>query len=339
MDLDRQSIEKRDFPIGRRGYDPEAVDEHLTVIAGEVESLRRAARTRPAGTPSLAAAASAQVQAIVEAAETTAAEIERQADDEGRRVRQEAERAAGQTRDEAVERARSHVESVSNATSLMLQRVDAMESELAALVESLRTGANRLTADLALLEGNMGDLYDASGRGRAALSPAAQAFELEEAGEELEAEAVVEREPSQRLVADEDEPEPVIEPEAEVEAEPEPYVPEPEPQPYVPEPEPEPEAYVIEPEPEPEAYVIEPEPEPEPERLRPEPAAARAPEPAPAAAASGGDQADLDGARLIALNMALNGQSREEADRYLADNFDIADRQTLLDEVYSAVDG
>ena len=42
----------------------------------------------------------------------------------------------------------------------MLQRVDAMESELGALVESLRTGANRLSADLSLLSGNMGELYD-----------------------------------------------------------------------------------------------------------------------------------------------------------------------------------
>jgi hypothetical protein len=37
--------------------------------------------------------------------------------------------------------------------------------------------------------------------------------------------------------------------------------------------------------------------------------------------------------------MALNGQSREEADRYLADNFDLADRETLLDEVYASVQG
>ena len=44
----------------------------------------------------------------------------------------------------------------------MLQRVDAMESELGALVESLRTGANRLTADLTLLTGNMGELRGAA---------------------------------------------------------------------------------------------------------------------------------------------------------------------------------
>ena len=57
-----------------------------------------------------------------------------------------------------------------------------------------------------------------------------------------------------------------------------------------------------------------------------------------AAAAAQGASADLDGARLIALNMALNGQPREEADRYLAENFDIPDRDALLDEVYAAVE-
>jgi hypothetical protein len=36
--------------------------------------------------------------------------------------------------------------------------------------------------------------------------------------------------------------------------------------------------------------------------------------------------------------MALNGQDRAETDRYLAENFDLADRQRLLDEVYASVD-
>jgi hypothetical protein len=64
---------------------------------------------------------------------------------------------------------------------------------------------------------------------------------------------------------------------------------------------------------------------------------------APAAAAvaegtsAGGG--DLDGARLIALNMALNGQSREDADRYLAAHFESIDRLKLIDEVYAAIEG
>ena len=37
----------------------------------------------------------------------------------------------------------------------------------------------------------------------------------------------------------------------------------------------------------------------------------------------GGDGEDTEGARLIALNMALNGTPREETDRYLAENFEL----------------
>ena len=48
---------------------------------------------------------------------------------------------------------------------------------------------------------------------------------------------------------------------------------------------------------------------------------------------------DIEGARLIALNMALNGTPREETDRYLAENFELDDRAALLDEVYSSVEG
>ena len=43
MALERQEIEKRDFPIGRRGYDPDAVDRHLREIAEEVAELREQA--------------------------------------------------------------------------------------------------------------------------------------------------------------------------------------------------------------------------------------------------------------------------------------------------------
>jgi hypothetical protein len=47
----------------------------------------------------------------------------------------------------------------------------------------------------------------------------------------------------------------------------------------------------------------------------------------------------LDGARLIALNMALNGDSRAAIDRYLAEHYELGDRQKLLDEVFAAVEG
>jgi hypothetical protein len=54
-------------------------------------------------------------------------------------------------------------------------------------------------------------------------------------------------------------------------------------------------------------------------------------------ASAGGS--DVDGARLIALNMALNGESRADTERYLAENFQLPDRLKLIDEVYSAIEG
>jgi hypothetical protein len=44
---------------------------------------------------------------------------------------------------------------------------------------------------------------------------------------------------------------------------------------------------------------------------------------------------DVGAARLLALNMALNGMEREELDRHIAELFDIDDRTGLLDDVYS----
>ncbi|MDQ3721900.1 MAG: DivIVA domain-containing protein, partial [Actinomycetota bacterium] len=272
--LDRQTIERKDFPIGRRGYEPEAVDEHLARLAREVDALKRTKASAEPAAPaegrrsgeSLASVASSQVQAIVEAAEASAAAIEREAQEQAEQSAQDAARDAQRIRDEAVERSQEHVGKVHEATSLMLQRVDAMESELGALVESLRTGANRLNADLSLLSGNMGELYEAAGRPSADTLPAAPIVEDVTIVDEADAVEQVED---------------VVEP----------------------------------------APIAPAEPD----------------------TGSDGDTAaadeEIEGARLIALNMALNGQPRAETDKYLEENFDLSDRDALLDEVYATVEG
>jgi len=79
--------------------------------------------------------------------------------------------------------------------------------------------------------------------------------------------------------------------------------------------------------------------EAKPVAAAPKPPAAAKPKPAAVAAASDPAGEDTEGARLIALNMALNGEPREDTDKYLEENFDLADRAALLDEVYSSVDG
>ncbi len=281
MALDRQSIEKRDFPIGRRGYDPDAVDTHLGDIAAEMEDLRRQSRER---TGNLAAIASEQVRSIVEAAEHSAAEIARQAEADAREIREGADEEARSSREQATEQARDYVGKVAEASTELLGRVDAMESELGQLVETLRTGANRLNADLQLLQGNLAEVSDATGAGRR--------FE----------------------------PEPGSEPATDATA------------------------GVAGPSPAPPEALAEEELADEPEAVGAEPEAIDAEaetdedlEPVPADG-SGGDD-DAEGARLVALNMALNGSSRDETDQYLSEHFTLADRAGLLDEVYATVEG
>jgi hypothetical protein len=99
-------------------------------------------------------------------------------------------------------------------------------------------------------------------------------------------------------------------------------------------PSPAPQAPPAAPEPAPEpAPVAATPPEPEPEPASP-PTSAE-PEQEPKQPVPG----DLDGARLVALNMALNGESRADTERYLAENFELPDRLKLIDEVYAAVEG
>ena len=250
MALDRQRIERKDFPIGRRGYDPDAVDTHLAALADEVDELKRQSRRR---TETLAAAASEQVRAIVEAAETSAAEIQRQAEEEATEIRTEAAGEARSTREQATSQAREYVGRVSESTSTMLQRLEAMESELGTLIEALKTGGNRLNADLQLLENNLEEVRDAvAPRPRFEPEPPARGgFEREFESAKFHGDA-----------------------------------------------------------------------------LTTETAAS----PPPAAA-----EDDDEDARLVALNMALSNVSREETERYLAENFRLHDLRGLVDEVYASL--
>ncbi len=63
----------------------------------------------------------------------------------------------------------------------MLQRLDAMESELTTLIGALRTGSNRLNADLQLLEGNFDEVRGSVGsRAHFENEPAAAEPELDD---------------------------------------------------------------------------------------------------------------------------------------------------------------
>jgi DivIVA domain-containing protein len=77
--------------------------------------------------------------------------------------------------------------------------------------------------------------------------------------------------------------------------------------------------------------VVAPEPPPEPAPAPPAP-----PAPTSVEAPKNGDSA---AARIVALDMALSGTPREDAEQYLAENYDVPDRAALLDEVYAAAGG
>jgi cell division septum initiation protein DivIVA len=274
--LDRQSIERRDFPVGEHGYAPAAVDAHLSALATEVEQLKQTSGR----SETLAASASGRVHAIIEAAETSAAEIQRAAEDEARGIRdqanhdahaarEQANHDAHAAREQAAEEARGYLGRVSEATNAMMQRLDAIHQEFGALMEATRAGSARLHADVQQLEIDL-----ARAREGVIPPPGAQA--------PTAAEPALGHGP---------EPSGASAPEAAEFAE-----------------------------------IVG-----SGETISPDPGEAQA---------VGGDGSDdAEGARLIALNMALNGTPREETARYLSENFQLADAGGLLDEVYASVEG
>jgi cell division septum initiation protein DivIVA len=264
MEIDRQAIERRDFPISRRGYDPATVDAHLRALASEVEELER--RHVAGAQSSLATAASSQVQSILQAAETAAADIEREAQQRAEEVRGEADRDARRTREEAIAKAREHAASIAQATNVLLERVTSLDGEASALLGRLREGAERLARDLSALDTNMGALYEASSGSAGARTHA----------------------PLQRPTA-----------------------------------------------------PVPPAESPADATVAGREAPARSPSELEGAADAGKSRdngGDIDGARLVALNMALSGEPRAATERYLAEHFQLSERDKLIDEVYAAIE-
>jgi DivIVA domain-containing protein len=235
--LDRDDIERRDFPTVRRGYDPAAVDAHLRKVADELDRLGQPA---PAPPSSLAAGASEQVRTILEAAEAGAAQLR-----------------AG-----AGEEARGHVERVEVAANEMVARLGRLQGELDRLLEALKTSAGVLSEGLLDL--------------RARVEEMGGTVEVPEPVDVSHAEhrASAESPASDQQPSADEQP------------------------------------------------VAEEEPAAE-EPAAEEPSTARS--------------TDEEGARLAALELALSGRPREEAERYLAEHFELADPAALLDDVYTRI--
>lgn len=255
MALDRQSIARRDFPAARRGYDPAAVDRHLAAVADEVEELRR--RSTPGA--ALAGQTSEQVRAIIEAAEAGAAGI----------------------REGATADAREHVARVAKAADGLRERIDALERELTAVLGALRTGADRVRADL-------DDLAEGTGRLVATVAGAEASGGFPVGAPEPIAPSALGATLGQAAAAAPDD--------AEVEEDPAP------------------------------AAVVE--------------APAEAADPVTVdsdtdAAGPVGRSTDVAGARIVALQWAMDGRPRSETDAYLAEHYDLPDRAALLEQVYA----
>jgi DivIVA domain-containing protein len=311
VDLDRHYIERNDFAAARRGYDPDEVDRHLSEIADAVNELKRSSK-RPA--TSLAATAADQVRGIVEAAERSATDIQEQAEAEAKRIVDDATSRSRETREKADAEAVQRVSQAEEATERMLERTNGVESEIdrllsemraaaGNLVENLRSSATSLNVELTSIReeyaGVRESRLETSGRPNRG---AAAAVTPEPDVDEAD-DGPVDAEPE--VVAE------VVEVEEtairEVPADEDLETAE--------------EAAVDE---------LEAEPDEEEEEAPAEPAR------------SGGGGRSIrgaEGARLIALNMALNGTPRDETARYLSQNFDLDDQDSLLDEVYARVGG
>ena len=274
MALDRNSIQRKDFSVSRRGYDPAEVDAHLSAVADEVAT----AQAQPRGGESLASSASDHVRTIIEAAEGSAAQI-----------RREAEEDAIQTRRRAEEDARK----VSASSAEVLEQLEAARRQLDSVIESLRADGPA---------GKNGGGLGQEASAAAAAEHSVPAAEPAVAHAPPPAEPVAERavpgaQPiAQHAAAAADDTAAAADDTADTTAADDVTA----------------------------ARNVAPGDAAEPSE--------------PAAPASGRASSDAEGARLIALHMALNGTPRDETAKYLSENYELSDRERLLDDVYASVE-
>ncbi len=333
MELKREDIERSDFSTARRGYEPGAVDEHLREVAAAVEGLQDRVEELSARPESLSQAANERLRRILEAAEASAAEIRTEAAEEARSLVSDAQRESETIAEGAEQRARERdtesetttaerLSRVDHRTAELMLRADALDEEFDRLLERMRAAGvaavDTLRDDAQALRGELDELPGESAPPLPLPVPPG-----EEEAEELEPPGRVEPDHPTAVVEPSVEAEPLggegdelVEPEAE------PLGDEVIPEPRDGEPLPEP----------PEEPPTAPEDEPSSETWTDED------EPTESRPSDGPHDSDpdMEGARLIALNMALSGSSRAETADYLRDTFGLEDR-ALLDDVYDRV--
>jgi hypothetical protein len=171
--FDRTAVEK-DFPLVRRGYEPEAVDRHLRALADRLESQRSEPKT-------LASTASERVQSIIAAAEASAAEIRDEAEKQARAAAEVAEQHAEQVRNAATRQAEDYVAKVRVATLGMLERQQVIEDELKSIQEDVRAKGERIDRELVELTSGL----DALTTGLGKFSAGTTTWRTDESGDTL----------------------------------------------------------------------------------------------------------------------------------------------------------
>lgn len=317
MDLDRGKIERTDFASARRGYEPAEVDAHLREVADAVEDLRTQLESKAERASSLSGAASERLRLILDAAEASAAEIRSDAEDEARQTIRDARREASATTEEAERRARQREEESETAsaeqvqriearTQALLSRADSLDSEFETLLDRMRASAGGAIEELrGEAEAMRAEIEDVSASSGASGAGGAQRAAVDEEDSDIRDTVIIEPAVGAEPSGDEA----LLEPDREVLIEEE-------------------ELVVVE-----EEYEEEEDEEDVFVADEDEAPAVTTERSAPQTPAS---TADVEGARLIALNMALSGSPRSETADYLRETFGLED-DALLDDVYERV--
>lgn len=130
MDPEKDVVRK-DFPISRRGYDTAAVDAYLERLSARLQEA--AGRDEVP----VATSVSEQVAGIVGAAEKTAAEMHRKAEEDTSRMLAQA--AAD---------SRSHVQRVEDSSKTLLSEIASLRERSQKLMEDLEASSRQLTDGL-----------------------------------------------------------------------------------------------------------------------------------------------------------------------------------------------
>ena len=147
--------------MGKEAEQEEGLENKLREINEAIVELRRAQREQAddaSGQP-LTAAASEQVREIIEAAERTAASVEREANAEAKRLREEAaatlrgakaeaQRHLRETRERAAAEAADYLRRVEEATEKMLERANSAGTEIDGMLTRLRGSGGSVIEEL-----------------------------------------------------------------------------------------------------------------------------------------------------------------------------------------------